>query len=568
MADDGLSWLFELDADVSGARAAMSATEQLDAGMKKLDADTKRVEQSSRLAGGAHKKHAEEARGAGAALEGLTHHFEKIVELVAEWDVAEFLLDLPKRIFEMGEEMVTTAAKAERMNAAFTLLQGSQVGKETLEYIDQIGDHTEFTREQLKGAALELTKFGFSGEGMRRALAASIDLAAFSGNGAAGQAEALSALERVKQSGRVESRTLRPLGINEGDYFKELTKRTGKGRAELKREMEKGTLDTEQSLETLYTLIAKKTGKDLGGAGVAMSTTLGAQLTHLQELPDRYAEKLVGTPGYERLKDALGDVLKQLDPESPEGRRIFGALEDVFGGLSKIIETIPWATLIKGATDAIETVEMMFLSALSLIPGETGDKAGYALNEMKRARQIRGVDESEDKAMDKRAKANGTTNTFEKAAAVEDDFNDLDTASAEGLLGDKSKYYNAGAKTGGAFVDGAAGPKGIDAHSPSKKFEHLGRMAAAGFDGGIASSITDAASDIGDLARMGTPPAAAHISGARGGNSVEMNVEVKIDGVGHGARELAEEIATHLDALLPSKLTSAFEQMAMQGGSA
>jgi hypothetical protein len=85
----------------------------------------------------------------------------------------------------------------------------------------------------------------------------------------------IAALARIQRTGHVDNRVLGGLGFGEKDFLGELSKRTGKGLATLKKQLDAGKVAAaDESLETLYSIITKKTGKDLGGAGVAMSTTL------------------------------------------------------------------------------------------------------------------------------------------------------------------------------------------------------------------------------------------------------------------------------------------------------
>lgn len=570
--EDGLSWMFELDADLKGGMQFLDVLKSIDAGVKNLDGALKNNGAASVKAGEAHKKHGNEAKGlAGvlmhlrtAALEPLIKKFEQYAEFEFIRKGVDALIELPGEIIdklkELGEEMVNVAAKAERTNKAFSLVFGAEVGGETLEYIEKIGKYTEFSREQLKGAALDLAKVGFKGEGLTRALAASMDISAFSKNGAEGQADAIGALERIKNTGQVNRRTLMPLGISEGDFFKELTKNTGKGRKELKKEMEAGTLDAETSLETLYTMITKRTHKDLGGAGVDMATTLDATLTHLRELPERYYEKLVGTAGFEKLKAQFGTWLEQLDPDSPNGKRIFSALEEAFSFVADLISKIDLAAVIEDATDAMEGFEFTLAAAMSLLPGETGKKGDDLLNNLAHRKL--------DRENEKRTGAGAAAKAVEDPGYA-DDMADLDNAAAAGLLGEKSKVYNAAVDVGDAAHAGVK--DALKINSPSRVFMDLGSMSAQGFGIGLSKGMDEAYGDIpAPTARGGAPtPTAqpgARAAGAGGGVHVHFDAPIAVHAGERPGAELAEEIVSRLRDLVPHDLAALFEQVAAESG--
>lgn len=583
MADDGLKWMLEIDAKTEGPSALLTKLDALDRTLKVINSNIAKFGDASMGAGRAHAQHGKEADKLGGifdrlihkGLDPFLHKAKEIAEFEFLREATEKLMELPgelaEKVFELGEEMLRTAAKAERTESSFKLLFGAKGGGEALEDIDKIGEHTEFTRERLKSLTQDLGKVGFEGMDLKRARAAALDIAAFSSNAAEGLASAEGALERVKRTGRVDNRTLGGLGIGEKDFFGELTKRTGKGRKELKKEMDAGTLDAQDSLEALYTVITKKTGKKLGGAGADLSLGMEATFTHLGELPDRYFEKLSKSAGFAKMGESLKHMLDELDPDSENGKRIFGKLEAAFNGIGEIIGAIDWAGFIGTATDALETFEEMFLEALSIIPGETGSKAGYALNNMKKRRHEREVNEEEGTKFAASAKSNNTTTAFEKAAAEQEDYNDLDEAENTGALlgtgmvkgmdGSKFDVGDAGAKLGQAAIKGARGPDGVDAHSPSRAFENIGKDTADGFYVGVQRN----SDRMGDAMSSLLPTVAA--SGTSGGaRTITMAPHITVNLHGsHGDKD-AQDIAAAVAEILPSALQSAIDNLAIQAG--
>jgi len=561
--EDGLSWLFELDGDVSGAKQLLSVLGNLDSTLKKLDVGMAKLAHGSQAAGEAHRGHGKEVvkvtgfmKAMEAAFKPLEEHFKRVGEFELFRRATDVLIDLPFRLAEgvkdLGEEMLITAAKAERTNKAFELVFGAEIGTETLDYIERIGKYTEFTREQLKGAALDLAKVGFKGEGLNRALAASLDISAFSKSGNEGQGEALGALERIKNSGRVDRRTLRPLGIGEGDFFKELSIRTGKGAKELKKEMEKGTLDADQSLETLYTMITKRTHKDLGGAGVEMGNTLMARLAHLKEVPELLFEKLADLPAFGKISDLIGRAAEALNPAGGVGSKLFDALASAFTRVGNAVTAVDWPGVANNIAKIIDVIGTFVAGGIAFAD-----------------QMIRGFGRVVDIFT-------GTPGALGDALTSIGD----NILAANKWLGDA--MVNLGASLWHGLVDGIKG--GVDAvanaagdlaggvlekfknmlgiHSPSVVFRGLGEMSGEGYAQGLEAKADRAARATADS--YGSP----QVGRIGGGGSMhnEVNVTVQINGRDGDGASLAEEIATRLRALLPSELQSAFEQIAGEAG--
>lgn len=570
---EGLDFRIGLDTDdgVEGAAKLDKQIEGLEKHLRQLQGPGK-IEELEKKIGKLSASPFEKMIHQG--LDPFLHKMKEVAEFEFIREGTEALLELPgelaHEVFELGEEMLRTAAKAERTESSFKLLFGNIGGQEALEDIEKIGDHTEFTMARIKGLTQDLGKVGFEGQGLKRARAAALDIAAFSSNPDEGLSGAQGSIERIKRTGRVDARTLGGVGIGEKDYFAELTARTGKSRKELKKEMDAGKIDADEALEALYSVITKKTGKKLGGAGADIAMGLEATLTHLGELPERYFEKLSHSSGYAKFGETMKHILDDLDPESDNGKRIFGNLERVFDGMGEIVGSIDWAGLVSTATDAIETVEIMFLEALSLIPGETGTKAGFALNNLKKRRDAHEIDESEQPKFKSAADEHGTTPAFEKAAANQEDANDLDEASAGGLLGDKSKFYSAGGDAAHNFHEGAK--DGLEVHSPSRKFMKLGAFSAEGFAEGLegGASRVDRAMDLAIMspARGAASGGAGAPGGAAGGMVIAPHITVHVDGRGKDDQALGDAIAVRAAEVAVTALQGAIDNMAVQSGAA
>lgn len=564
--DDGLSWMFELDADLKGPTQLIDVLGRLDATLKHLDQGTKKVETGSHAAGAAHRKHGQEASGLtgvlhnlSRAFEPLEHHFAKVGEFEFFRRATDALIEAPEKmaeaIKELGIEMLLTAGKAERMNKAFGIVFGEEVGGETLDYIEHIAKFTEFTESNLKGSALQLAKMGFQGEGLTRALAASLDISAFSGSGAEGQGEALGALSRIKQSGRVEARTLRPLGINEGDFFKELAVRTGKGRKELKTEMEKGTLDVDQSLETLYTLITRRTKKDLGGAGVEMGETLNARLTHLKDIPEQMFEKLAKLPAFQKISDSIGAAVEALSPEGAQGGKIFDSLAGAFTRVGNALAGVDWPVVGDTIATVIDVVGTFVAGGIEFV-----DRFARGLDRL--IGIFTGVPGAFGDAL-----TSLTENLLSFGRWLVQPAIDIGMALVHGIVdgirGGVTYVLDAVGNLGTSIVGKLKDTLGI--HSPSLVFQQLGAMTGEGFAIGVESKGDRTESAIDETFGAARPSSGA---GGRGGIVLNASMQVNVGAHGGDTDAMLEELRPRLRALLVGEMQSALEQFGIEGGSA
>lgn len=588
---EGIKYVFEIDSKAPGLDALLSKLEGAEKVMPKLADATER-------AGRAHGKHAAEAKGLEGALHRLVHAgmdpFLHKAKEIAEFEFlrrgVDALIEAPGEIIEklkeLGEEMINVAAKTERTNSSFGLLFGAEEGSHVLEYLESIAGATEFTDDRLKGAAQSLAKVGFEGENLTRALAASLDIAAFSPDKEGGFSEALASLERIKRTGHVDNRVLGGLGIGQDAFFKELSARTGEGIAGLKKKIETGKLDASDALETLYTMIAKKTGKDLGGAGVGMGKTLEARLTHLKDLPEQFFQKLAHSEGLGKFTGVVERALEGLSPDSPNGQKIFAGLEHAFTAVGDSLSKVDWESAFKKLGDvmadlppkidaiiggfkgispvileAVEDVSKLVVGLAylaSMLPG--GDhksmkevRAQNALDVETKAQAD--IDKLMSDEADKRHgdyTGEGVPEFLKKGKKLAEATGD---GFVKGLKGATPETREAGAKLGDSVVGGAAGPEGVDAKSPSKKFERLGVMVGEGFVDGLDKTSGMLDNVMAGAFAVPAPAGGREYSGATTFTVGDINVTV---GPGADAHEIAETVR--------DKILEAFEGLRAEMG--
>lgn len=597
MADDGLQFLLELDAEIGGATDALKVLTSLDAAVKKLDANLDKMTGATASASAGHARHAKSAEHLGGVFQRLTsaalHPFLHRLKEIAEFEfirrgvdkILEAPFELIEAVKELGEEMLITAGKAQRTESSFKLLFGAEGADELLEGIEGIARNTEFADDALKSASQTLGRVGFQGEGLNRALAASLDIAAFSPDAAAGMNEALGALERIKRTGRVDNRVLGGLGLGESAFLEELSKRTGLGTKALKKKMDAGKVDAEDSLEALFTIITNKTGKALGGAGAEMSKTFLARLTHLKDIPEQIFEGLSKSPAFERLSDRLGTFYDALNPESPLGKRVFGALDGALGHFVDLVESIDVERTVDAFNNAVTAATALLnvlLKIVGLVEGplalfsEKG-RGQIAEGAGRLAKKALGGDP--EKSLFQAVKGAVLLETpinflFDKLGSKPNlEWVKVGDAAGAGLAKGMKDATSTVEAAGGAMAAAAprAGRDALGVHSPSRVFAELGAMSAAGFVEGIEASAAAVDDAVGKLFEQ---PAGARAGAGGGGAAVVIDVGgVTVTVAGGGdARETGEAIATVVAAklaeLAPGAVGAALEQLAMQAGAA
>lgn len=593
---EGIKYVFEIDSKAPG----------LDALLSKLAASEKvlpKVSKESEHAAKSHKKHGEEAKGLTKVLDNLVHAglgpLHEKLKAVAEFEFlrrgVDALLDIPAKlaegVMELGSEMIKASAHAERMDKSMQLLFGKEKAEQHSDYINQIRKVLPFKKQTLEDAGLELARVGFKDTkdyaGLSRALQAAADMSSFSSNKEQGLFDALSALGKLKRSGDIEERALGALGVGKGDFLKELSHRTGEGIEALKKKLGEGKVTAEDSLEALYTVITRKTGKDLGGSAVEMGQGLDARLTRLHDLPDVYMDRLAASAAHTKFSGFVGKLERMLDPDTVAGGKIMGAIEHSALSLVKTLEKVDIGkTLLLGvqvleklprlidlSTRALEAFGFAAHGALGPLlpalgaaalatPAERGQLKDMGL------KSIYGKSREELSQMGVIDRLGvGVKGAFKTVGGMlSAPF--LDQPVTKGLLDDakdgQSKLLDAGAAAGKAMVDGARGPKGIDAHSPSRKFAALGRQTVEGFALGVESG-----SGMLDNVMAGAFAVPAP-SGGRAFGSPSIQVTVDLSGMnvnsGAGGEEISRAIADQVTRAVPDALLDAFERLRVEQG--
>lgn len=423
------------------------------------------------------EKHEAGWRGVGKSIEEARNEMHEFFEFIGATVAFEVLEKIADKLIEIGEEAVKTAARTERIDLSFKNMIGTENAENFLGWLEKIGDHTEFTRMQLKGWSAELLKAGVKPEDADKFIAAGLDIAAKSANPGEAMSSAIAAFERASLTGRVSSRQLMSLGVGVDD-LKALPQFHGMSDDAIRKSLQKGTI----GLNEFLTVIAGADGK-LGDLGIKASTTMEAQLTHLKALPERFMEGLAKTDAFDRLKDTLGKVLEALDPESPRGKRIAAHLETIANLLTRIMASDKLPALFERTADAVERIARGTVRIGDLF-GVTKAEPGQGMGDL--------LHDVVHKAM---------TNVI----------------PGYGAASSKAAGEAHGAAFGQGLVAGAR--DSVKAHSPSEAFAALGSDVAAGFELGLDRRSRNTSDAMGEMLMPGD-------AAARGGGDQHVTVDV------------------------------------------
>jgi|SRR6185312_7515688 len=577
---DGMQFVFQIDANTPGLDDLLGKLDKANVSMTKGHAGLKGLDAGAHHASeGAKEMTSAWEKAVSKGLDPFLEKAEKIAEFEFIREGVEKLLEFPEelgdKIKELGEEAIAAAAKTERMGLAFQNALGKDVGKEAFEYFDYIADKTEFTREQTRAMGLELAKAGFKGENLKNATAAVADLGAMSEHPFQGAMEAVEQLRHVITTGRAETRALVPFGIQKGEFEKELSKETGLGIKSAEKALEAGKIPLDTTLNTIFTAITNKSGETLGGLAAKMPETFESRMAKLKEFPDLLGDAFEKSRGFKELSDALGGVLKEIDPSHDPGKRIWTDIE-------RILDHLP--VLFDAAAAAAKGFGAVFGAAAGPGAALAATAGGYAvLDEGQKGavkegvyRGIYGHTHSELKAMpwwDRLgASISGpakliagvvTGHHFDQPAK-----GDVTKAGANDVAGYSKGIQDATPGAAGAMT--ALADKTTDAlktaheqHSPSALFRRIGELDVAGYTEGVRGGSGDVEAA---MEHTFAPAVNAGAGGAGGGPMLSIDsIVVQVEGQGAG-QDLGERIAAALEDQLEVMFIRLLERIAARKG--
>lgn len=579
MADEGLDWLLELNADMDEAVKASKILDDVAAAAIRTD---KALGKTEAALGGVGQKM---ARSASAKIlpKGVTQQIPQVTQ--AAGGLGQTLGALPGPMaaatggllafgaaagagalaigaiglarsavsifLDLGEAALRAAGDAQRTRSSFRLLLGEAPGDELLDYIDDIAEHTEFTDGALKGFANQLARAGFSGEGLKRALGATIDLAAQAQDKVAGASEAVALLSKMNLKGGVSDRELVSAKIDPQKFYSRVAKQTGIGLKEVEKKIQQGGVKNNILVEALYSeLVAKMGTKSLGQAGVSMSGGFLSQLEKAKDLIPNLFEEMEKSGGFKSISESLKRFNEALSPKSETGQTLIKGLERMMNAFAKMLTEVDIEKLTKTLLTLFEALPG-FVEATAAALGKLvkvaqwfiGDEGAAARGGV--AQGIAGLASgnpvSAAAAIGGQVLDQGGAWVFGKIAGLfESGGSDAAAGFTAGMLAGAPAMAAAAASASGSAAAASASELGI--RSPSTVFDRQGRMSGEGWANGLERSLPGMTGAV--EAAMSTLAPSASLAGGGGGAHFEAHITVNIGGGAPGeARETGEQVA-------------------------
>lgn len=578
MAD--LKWLMDIDTKVRGSAA--DVLERIDKSLRGMDRDVKRTSGAfAKLAGAIGAVGSATRAGmnaAGGAVGGFARdalaHFTALATFGGLKTLAGAALDL-------GKNVLTGAAAAQRTDAVFRSLFGRDQGDRLLAFADSVAKSTEFDDDQLKSFIAGLGRAGFAADDMGKALAMAVDIAGLTeGDPVAALNQVGDALERLRLKGEVDFRILKSIGIGEPQFLADLSARTGKGIDKLKKELQAGKVDVDTLMAQLQASISSQTGGPSGAVGEERSKGLSAILNRLRNAPGNLFEEFRNSPAMAPLTASLAKFADALAPEGRIGGKIIAGIDTVAQKLAGWLEGFdPNAAMAKLSrlADDVMTVGRVIgtviggvatlFHALGTFWGEIaarvylqveglmsfGTKLGDAIGSAQ-VWVVTGLDRIQ-------LAVSGFFRKFRDAAAG------LGSAVWQGLrdgiMGGIRAVGDAIENLGGGMLARLKGLLGI--RSPSRVFEQLGIMSAEGFAQGLEGSQARLDATMGRSFEVPAP--SRGFSGWSGGGQISVTVPITVNYTGGaGGASDADDIAQRVSELVPAQLRAALEDLRTELG--
>jgi len=468
-------------ADAGGVEFHMELSAKLDEAaklvreMSKVEAEAAKLDKALRNAGKSTTLLADITGKAGGSFKAVGGDMLGHLTALATF---EGLKRLGEGFFDLGKEALQAAGEAERTRRSFEILLGDEPADQLLGFMDRLAEKTEFTDGALKGFAGALVKAGISGERLERAMAATIDLAAMTPDKMAGAANAVGLISKIQLKGGISERELVGAGISGEKFFKRVAEETGIGIKDVEKKIGEGKVKANVLIEALYSQIAEKTGKPLGGAGIAMSQTFLAQLEKTKDIVPNLFEELEKSGGFTEVTKGLNRLVTGLSPDSPAGGRIIRGLEGMIDHFGKLVSEIDFDAWSKRLVTAIE-----IFTVLVDVGAKVGGELGMLFGKFTAFGEALGE------------------SLYETTQLVGDFFNaayEIGTAVWEGLQNGIVKgitfVVDAVEGMGTAVADKLKAVLGI--HSPSSVFADFGMMTSRGFELGIERALPSVADTV------------------------------------------------------------------------
>lgn len=282
------------------------------------------------------------AQGVGLAAELLVTAAHKVVDVITDG----------------FRKAVDASSKQEVLKLGERLSLGSGA-RGFAEDVGRFSGNTGFDDDVIRGMLLPLRRAGFDQQGARSAFAGAADIAAGLGRGgdAGAVSEVLDVLTKIKLKGGIMERQLVSMGVSPKEVYEDVAKQLGVSVAAAQKKIEEGKIDDPQRIiNAVLSGVERRQGGELGTGSLAYSKTFEAKWRKITELPENYLKKLVESPAWDQLTEAATQFLEALDPDGPNGQKIFVALQSTFSQIVEWIKKLSEPGTLQGFADTLSGI--------------------------------------------------------------------------------------------------------------------------------------------------------------------------------------------------------------------
>jgi hypothetical protein len=548
---EGIEFLLELQANVEGAVKMVRELTKVTAATHQADAALKAAEKHTTSLGGAFHKGTEWVgefgREAAASFTGM-------FAATAVYDGIKEGIHL---LGELALEALHAAGEGEQVRVAYENMLGVKPAGEMLEYFHGLAKASQFTDDQIAQLGGALTRAGYEGVEFRKAMAASLDIAALPGAGDAFSkaAEGIEIFSRIALKGGIGARELVRAGVNTKSFYKDVSEQTGLGLKAVEEQLQQGKINVEIIRESIFRAMQKKGGK-IGDADFAMSKTLLAQTNKVKDIIPNLFKDLESTGGIKSITAGLGRLVEMLDPSAPAGKKIVGGLTILIDKFGKFVMSIDFEKFSDGVVSAMSFIEK------AVEYGSAALQVLYALNPMHLLSEYNDFIVGVFKTI-----GNFFSSLYGIVAGYVDIIGPIASGIGSaiwqgiknGLLGGVKAVEDTIMGLGQSIIDKMKGV--LKVSSPSKVFAELGRHTTAGYQLGIEAGMPKVNAV---MEHSFEPPEPTSAPGTRAGGSsnvhYEANVTVNVNG---GTRESADAMAL----TIREQILRLFEHLQAEGAS-
>ncbi len=499
-------------------------------------------------------------------------------------------------LVQSGIELAISASQArDKMRGLFDVLgEGKVSGDETIKMLEQLGEQTGMTKDQLAPFAQKFLAMGVTGVDQLRQLTLAAASAGAMAEGGAEKFETMfKKISAATATGQALKIPLKGLGslADMGLTVDDVAKKMGVSAQKLGADLKSGAVDAGKFGSAMQDALVEKGAGPLEDLGLTMGSLKARfteAITKMFELPQvkafmKEVKSLFGifdekAPSAQAMtagiQGVFGKILETLTKVVPVAKHFF--LDMIIYGLKAYLAVKPivkaiddfrksatGVAIINGALSALwEIVKVVAISIGVVVVIALALWAAMVVVSTVVWSLIAGfvslMADGIQVTIDGFVELGGYISDFVSGAAtaIAEWVDGAATAASDFISGLVSGIAAGAAKVVGA-VSGLAksalnaftGSDGIDAHSPSVKMMKAGGHMTDGLVEGIGAGTPDVHGASSGMAQAGVDGATAAAkggAGAGGGGSTTINVSVQIDGAGKSAIELTQEMVAQV----------------------